>query len=417
MPSEDTTSTLGVVLSHSKIDLPLFGQYVGSDMVIAKRACDGNWLYVLKCETCRTFYEFEASINALDSHLLRESCNKKNTTLLLLLPTSSFFIPVLGKDTSDIILIGALGTPLLEEIFDEKTGKIRQPAEVWQMTSTVPPRKRVKTDDKICDATTTTNNIMMLPIGLNLLKLSRQLHVDFSVNVYGDGEKRKREPVRSMYRTGGTGGDNSSNSVVTMMTTTTTTMMTEREREEGGPRKQTKTKNNDKDNKDNKDHKTVLTVMRDAKKPRNDDESKKESEEPPNGKLLLLKQQKTTATTTTAVATTTASLTVENDSILLSRMIESISSAHAEALAAKKEIIRTMTESHIAVIKAKNKVIHTQAALIGELLDKNHGGAAANAAVLVVKHDDDTTTTTTTDDNSEKKKKHPLRRSSSSAPS
>ena len=132
MPSEDTTSTLGVVLSHSKIDLSLFGQYVGSDMVISKK-CNGNWLYVLKCEKCKTFSEFEKSVNALDENLRSRSPGK----------SSSYFIQVMGKEsqTSDIILIGALGTPLLEEVFDENTGKVKEPAEVWQMSNTVPPEK------------------------------------------------------------------------------------------------------------------------------------------------------------------------------------------------------------------------------------------------------------------------------------
>jgi len=289
MPSEDTTSTLGVVLSHSKIDLSLFGQYVGSDMVISKK-CNGNWLYVLKCEKCKTFSEFEKSVNALDENLRSRSPGK----------SSSYFIPVMGKEsqTSDIILIGALGTPLLEEVFDENTGKVKEPAEVWQMSNTVPPRKRMKPDDN--------DDTPLLP---GIMKLSKQLHVDFSVNIYGDEGKRKRVPVSSIYR------------------------------EEITTKEQRKKKNGFTSNK-SKEKKTQESVK---PCPHHHQHRETHSEFIPKD--------------------------VPTDAIM-TMMLESISTAHAEALSAKKEIIKVMAESHKIAINAKENIIKTQAALIEELAVK-----------------------------------------------
>jgi hypothetical protein len=382
MPSEDTTSTLGVVLSHSKIDLPLFGQYVGTDMVIAKKRCDGNWLYVLKCEACRTFYEFEASINALDFRLRVSSDKKKNRDNNnnnnddASSSSSSYFIPVLDTSAAsvDIVLIGALGTPLLEEVFDETTGQVRQPVEIWQMTSTVPPRKRVKkTDDSF-----------VIPMGL-MMKLSRQLHVDFSVNVYGDGGKRRREQVSSVYRGGG-GGDS-------MMTI----------KKKGNEPKKTRTKT--KKTSTASSAEDTSAAVRDYMKPYEDinnsssssttniNNNKTEEENEFNIPGNKQQQQKNLhidhpLATVDSSSSSSSSSSADDDNdggdnnnnnnddddntmlLLSSRMLESISTAHAEALAAKKEIIRIMAESHTAVINAKNKVIHTQAALIEELLEK-----------------------------------------------
>ena len=68
MPSEEAKSSLVIVLTHTKVESPLFGQYVGCETVISKKH-SGNWLYVLKNETSKSFDEFESAINAMDTHL------------------------------------------------------------------------------------------------------------------------------------------------------------------------------------------------------------------------------------------------------------------------------------------------------------------------------------------------------------
>ena len=176
MPSEEATASLVIVLTHTKVELPLFGQYVGCETVISKKYT-GNWLYVLKNETSKSFDEFEAAINALDTHL-------KATT-----HTASFFLPVLGSDsqTTDKVLLGVSGSPFLDEIFDASTGLFKRSVEVWRMQSTVPPRKRAVTVD----------DSFTIP---GIRRLNKQLHIDFTTNVRENEGKRKREPTSSIYK-------------------------------------------------------------------------------------------------------------------------------------------------------------------------------------------------------------------------
>lgn len=173
MPSEDTTSTVAIVLARSKVDLQLFGQFVGSEMVIAKKS-GSNWLYVLKGDTEKSFHEFETAIDALDSHLRTPQ-------------QETIFIPVLEaeRQTSDRVILGTPGLPLLDEIFNALRNQPSDQTELWRMNSTVPPRKRAVPD-----------SALLIP---GLKRLSKQLRVDFAVNVHGSEGKRKREPTRSIY--------------------------------------------------------------------------------------------------------------------------------------------------------------------------------------------------------------------------
>ena len=174
MPSEDTRSAIAIVLARSKVDMQLFGQFVGSEIVVARKS-GTNWLYVLKGDTKKSFHEFETAINALDSHLRTQQQQEP------------IFLPVLEAEhqTSDRVILGTPGLPLLDEVFEALRDQASNQTELWRMNSTVPPRKRAIPD-----------SALLIP---GLKRLSKQLRVDFNVNVHGGEGKRKREPTRSIY--------------------------------------------------------------------------------------------------------------------------------------------------------------------------------------------------------------------------
>jgi hypothetical protein len=171
MPSEHALSTVAIVLTRSRVDPSLFGQYVGSETVISKKHREG-WLYVLRCETARSFSAYEGAVNELDAHLLASTTQ-----------TETFFLPV-DNQTTDTVLIGVTGSAFLDEIFDRKSGLFKKSVSVWRMESMLPPRKRAV-------------DSMLIP---GLKRLSRQLHVDFAINIHGSEGKRKRGQPRSIYR-------------------------------------------------------------------------------------------------------------------------------------------------------------------------------------------------------------------------
>ena len=277
MPSEDTRSRIAVVLTRSRVSLPLFGQYVGSETVIAKKYKE-NWLYVLKGEISMTFSEFEVTINALDTHLKGSESHE------------SLFVPVLPS-TNDKILIGIPRSPLLEEIYDESTGELNAQVETWQMKSTVPPRKRAVSDDSL-----------LIP---GLKRLSKQLRVDFAINVHGSEGKRKRQPTRSIYEEA-------------------VAVKRGKQAKTAKPKQQI--------------HKKKKTKQIDSPEISEIDESEFTNTKPGNTDGALTK------------------------------IVESISSAHEAALAAKNEIIKTMAENHAAAIAAKDELINAQAALIASTI-------------------------------------------------
>ena len=70
---------------------------------------------------------------------------------------------------------------------------------MWRTsTAPLPPRKRVVEQEKEDppSPTKTDQSQLLIP---GFKRLSRQLQVDFSVNVHGSEGKRRREPVRSIY--------------------------------------------------------------------------------------------------------------------------------------------------------------------------------------------------------------------------
>jgi hypothetical protein len=174
MPSEDTTSTTAIVLARSKVDMQLFGQFVGSEIVVSRKS-GSNWLYVLKGDAKKSFHEFEMAIDALDSHLRTPH------------QPEPLFLPVLEAEhqTSDKVILGTPGLPLLDEVLEALRDAPKGQTELWRMNSTVPPRKRAIPDGEL-----------LIP---GLKRLSKQLRVDFDVNVHSGEGKRKREPTRSIY--------------------------------------------------------------------------------------------------------------------------------------------------------------------------------------------------------------------------
>lgn len=126
MPSEDATSTFAIVLTRSRIEPPLFGQFVGSETVISKEN-GKNWLYILKGEAAKSFDEFDMAINALDAHLLQALTQHETSKGV------SYFLPVLN--TPDKVLLGFNGSPFIDEIFDKSTGDLKNgvQAQVWSM--------------------------------------------------------------------------------------------------------------------------------------------------------------------------------------------------------------------------------------------------------------------------------------------
>ena len=270
MPSEDARSPVAIVLARSKIDPSLFGQYAGTETVISKMHGE-NWLFVLKGEVKRSFDEFERAINALDAHIGGKDTN---------------FLPVSGSP--DKVLLGVPGSPLLGEILDEATGRLKEDQiEVWRMKNTVPPRKRAVPAAEAREE-------MLIP---GLKRLSKQLRVDFAISVHSSEGKRKREPTRSIYE----------EAVV---------VESARGGKKGGK-------------------------QRKARKERREDFSE----------ISEIDETEFTKSNTPE----------------MSKIIESVSTAHAAALEAKNEIIRSMMESHAAAIQSKDEIIRTQAALIATL--------------------------------------------------
>jgi hypothetical protein len=176
MPSEEATSTVAIVRTRCKMEAALFGQYVGCDTVISRRHnTAGSWIHVLNHnETPKTFDEFHTAIMRLDDFLMARGHGEP-----------SFFLSV-SETTGDKVLIGISGTPLFHQLFDERTGQFRKSVEVWRMESTMPPRKRP----------TPSASTLLIP---GLTRLSKQLHVDFAINVHGGEGKRERKRPLTIY--------------------------------------------------------------------------------------------------------------------------------------------------------------------------------------------------------------------------
>ena len=188
MPSSDIEVHSAVVRSAKSIDPSLFGQYTGAETVIYKKD-DAGYTYILRSETPRTYNDIEASINALDAHLIET--NKENSSSQQQQPPESYFMRVVDDSKTSSGKIMLSNTTYLASMMSSKTGQFRKGVEVWRQTSTVPPRKRVT-----ADGVGGEDSMLLIP---GLKRLSKQLHVDFAINVHGTDGKRKRQPTRSIY--------------------------------------------------------------------------------------------------------------------------------------------------------------------------------------------------------------------------
>jgi hypothetical protein len=267
---------------------------------------------VLKGEVKRSFDEFERAINALDAHIGGKDTN---------------FLPVSGSP--DKVLLGVPGSPLLGEILDESTGRLKEDQiEVWRMKNTVPPRKRA-----VHAAAEAREEEMLIP---GLKRISKQLHVDFAISVHSSGEgKRKRGPTRSIYE----------EAVAAVEST------------KGGKKKRRK------------------IMMMDGKQQKHQKQQRKASSSKAMGGER--KEEKGDSAEISEIDETeffTQSRKPQQKQPQQKRMskkmiimMESVSAAHAAALEAKNEIIRSMMESHASAIQSKDEIIRTQAALIATL--------------------------------------------------
>ena len=332
MPSEDaTSSTMAAVLARIRIDPSLFGQFTGCETVITKKHGE-NWLYILKggggsdgevVVVRRSFDEFECAIKALDAYL-----RARETPL----QQHSYFLPVLGTDQPDkVLLLGADGFPFhddddgLEKKADDDIEGGKPEEEVWQMKSTVPPRKRRVSAPP--EREKEEEALLLIP---GLKRLSKQLRVDFAINVHSGEGKRKRKPVRSIYR---------DDAVVVMET---------------GNRKKKKTIIMEASGKSKKvnNNKQMLPSSTENSGTDDDYTDHDHDDDYDDDDAAELKSHK-------------------KKKHLISKLMESVSTAHAAALEAKDEIIRSMVESHAASITVKDKVIAAQAALIATLQEAN----------------------------------------------
>ena len=195
--------------------------------------------------------------------------------------------------------------------------------EVWRPNETLPPRKR-KDENR-------PEKQMLIP---GFKRLSRQLQVDFAVNVHGGEGKRRREPVRSIY-------------------------------EEAAMERA------------NKKKRARRQYIRKQTTPPSTDNQSGDMSEVDEDELLrhaemLASLSNASGQTTPEVKTThtesNPTRTAEASSIIdsLARAMDIVTQAHAHALQAKDDTIRAME----TLSKALTETVDTQTALIAELLGR-----------------------------------------------
>ena len=175
-------SHTALVHTKCRIEPTMFGQFIGVETVVSKKH-HGGWLYLLRSDHTQTYEALEEKLKRLNANISQEK-----------------LFHVIGP-RGDIIVLGGCHT-LLQELINPN-GEFCAGVDVWRTNTTLPPRKRVISSDKEDDRTTPSPpppkadpSQMLIP---GFKRLSRQLQVDFSVNVHGSEGKRRREPVRSIY--------------------------------------------------------------------------------------------------------------------------------------------------------------------------------------------------------------------------
>ena len=175
---QSSLSHTALVHTKCKIEPTMFGQFVGVETVVSKKHRDG-WLYLLRSDHTQTYETLEGKLKHLNANISQEN-----------------LFHVVGP-RGDIIVLGGCH-PLLQELINSN-GEFCAGVDVWRTsTAPLPPRKRVVEPEKEdSPSPTKTDQSQLLIPGFK--RLSRQLQVDFSVNVHGSEGKRRREPVRSIY--------------------------------------------------------------------------------------------------------------------------------------------------------------------------------------------------------------------------
>jgi hypothetical protein len=186
--NDQSTSHTALVHTKCKVEPTLFGQFIGVETVISKQRKHG-WLYLLRSERTQTYDDLELKLKNLDAHIAT--------------PDTPSIFNVIGAE-GDFIVFGG-SHPLLQDVLNSN-GEFCDGVDVWRMNETRPPRKRIVSEKDASSETPSptqsptqpakTEPPMLIP---GFKRLSRQLQVDFSINVHGGEGKRRREPVRSIY--------------------------------------------------------------------------------------------------------------------------------------------------------------------------------------------------------------------------
>ena len=312
--SYNMQSNTALVHTKCKVNPTLFGQFVNAEKVISKPHNQG-WLNMLRSDETRTYDQLNEGLKLLDKHIRREMALDETQ-----------FIAV--GPANEIVLLG-VNHPLLREIINDD-GELCGQADIWQMNATLPPRKRQTPSPPSAQQQETQ---MLIP---GFKRLSRQLQVDFAVNVHGGEGKRRREPVRSIYE--------------------------EAALERANKKKRTRRQYN---------RKPVVS-------PSTDNDESGEISEIDDDELLrhaeMLASLSNASGHTTPEANNSSSMDYHphrakpSSSVIgaLARAMDIVTLSHTQAMQAKDETIRAME----AASKALTETVNTQTALIAELLGR-----------------------------------------------
>lgn len=144
MPATSSSQT-ALVHSSVALNLDILAKYTGAGSIKSFELSKGTWLYLIECPEAKQYDDFNEALIATEIHL-----------------KSKCFLPILddaGRTDGKIILN--------------------------------PPQ-----DPSFRPAWPTSPSELLIP---GLKRLSKQLQVDFAINVHGSEGSRKREKVRTIY--------------------------------------------------------------------------------------------------------------------------------------------------------------------------------------------------------------------------
>lgn len=146
MPVDPVAKT-ALIFTSIPVEPGLLSKYTGADVIRAAKY-EAGWFHLLECDSPKTYDEYQEALAAVE-HRLKAKC----------------FLPILddgGRTSGKIILNPSPDTFI--------------PTDTWRRPS----------DD----------GELLIP---GLKRLSKQLKVDFALNVHGSEGKRKREQTRTIY--------------------------------------------------------------------------------------------------------------------------------------------------------------------------------------------------------------------------